>query len=352
MHAPHTVVVVGGGVSGLAAARFLASRTLARTLLLEAGPWLGGKVRTEWLAGLPLEAGPDGFLAEPATVALCEELGLHPCLEWSVTSRAWFWEDGGLRLLQPEDTRGGEQVPPRLLTVRGGLERLVKALAAGLDGVEVRRRTTVTSVECRNGRLVALLATGDAIPADRVVLAVPAPAAAELLAGLRPGSAAALRRIRYRDLAVVNLIYPGRPWPLAGSGFLAAERPGRLISGCTWLSAKWPHLAAGDVTAIRVTAGGRGAADWRSMSDSTLVAAVNRELHQVLGPGPDPSDARVTRWTGAVADPRTLDRGLVRRAQEDAREAGVLLAAGGYLGGGLASCIADARLVAEQAVTR
>jgi protoporphyrinogen oxidase len=347
---PPTVVVVGGGVSGLATARFLASRTPARTVLLEAGPWLGGKVRTDWLAGLPLEAGPDGFLAEPAALALCVELGLGPSLVPSATSRAFFWDEDGLGPLRPEDTRGGEPVPSRLLAINGGLERLVKALAAGLEGVAMRRRTTVTGVErAADGRLLAMLGAGGAVPADRVVLAVPARAAVELLAAFLPGVAAALRPIRYLDLAVVNLVYPGRPWSLDGSGFLAAERPGRTISGCTWLSAKWPHLSADRLTAIRVTTGGRGGSSWRSMSDDALIAAVNRELAQVLGPAPPPSHARVVRWSGAIADPRCLDRDLIRGAQAEAREAGVLLAAGGYLGGGLASCIADAELAAESA---
>jgi protoporphyrinogen oxidase len=344
------VAVIGAGVSGLAAGWYLSRRGSARAMLLEASPRPGGKVRTLRLAGLPVEAGPDGFLAEPAAIALCEAVGLGGALVASSTSEAQLWEDRGLRPLQAEDMPRAQGAPPRLLSIRGGMERLVGALHWSLGAAGVRLCVRAAGVDrAAGGRFLVRVEGRAAIRAHRVVLAVPAPAAAELLSPLLPDVAAALRRVRYRDLAVINLVYPGRPWTLRGSGLLAREEPGRLISGCTWLSSKWPHLAAGDLTAVRVTVGGHDGSDWGAMPDAELIAGVRRELAQILGPGPEPAVARVARWPGAVADPRRLDRDLVRSAQRAAAEAGVLLAAGGYLGGGVASCIADAELAAEAA---
>lgn len=72
------VLVVGGGISGLAAAYRL--RQAGReVLLLEAAPHLGGKARTERREGHLLEQGPNGWLADRAEVTrLAEELGLGP----------------------------------------------------------------------------------------------------------------------------------------------------------------------------------------------------------------------------------------------------------------------------------
>ncbi|MGH9062896.1 MAG: FAD-dependent oxidoreductase, partial [Acidimicrobiales bacterium] len=72
------VAVVGGGITGLAAALALAGAGEApRVVLLEAGERLGGKICTEDQDGLPVEAGPDAFLARvPHAVDLCQELGL------------------------------------------------------------------------------------------------------------------------------------------------------------------------------------------------------------------------------------------------------------------------------------
>jgi oxygen-dependent protoporphyrinogen oxidase len=73
--------VIGGGVTGLAAAYTLARARQAGApvaeILIEANPWLGGVVRTETVDGFVIEAGPDSFLAEkPQAAAMARELGL------------------------------------------------------------------------------------------------------------------------------------------------------------------------------------------------------------------------------------------------------------------------------------
>jgi oxygen-dependent protoporphyrinogen oxidase len=72
------VVVVGGGIAGLAAARRL--ETLlpeAEVVLVEQEPRLGGKLLTERVDGFLVEGAPDSFLSRKERgVQLCEELGL------------------------------------------------------------------------------------------------------------------------------------------------------------------------------------------------------------------------------------------------------------------------------------
>jgi oxygen-dependent protoporphyrinogen oxidase len=70
------VVVVGGGISGLATAYYLAQAGVEATLV-EARPRLGGVIRTEQVEGCTLEAGPDSFLSiKPAALDLIRELGM------------------------------------------------------------------------------------------------------------------------------------------------------------------------------------------------------------------------------------------------------------------------------------
>jgi protoporphyrinogen/coproporphyrinogen III oxidase len=72
------VVIVGGGIAGLAAALELARRGTPY-LLLEATDRLGGVIRTESRDGYLIEGGPDSILAQkPDGIALCQELGLGP----------------------------------------------------------------------------------------------------------------------------------------------------------------------------------------------------------------------------------------------------------------------------------
>jgi oxygen-dependent protoporphyrinogen oxidase len=72
------VVVVGGGIAGLAAARRLESLAAdVEVLLVERDDVVGGKVRTEQVDRLVVEAAPDSFLSRKERgVGLCEELGL------------------------------------------------------------------------------------------------------------------------------------------------------------------------------------------------------------------------------------------------------------------------------------
>jgi oxygen-dependent protoporphyrinogen oxidase len=74
------VVVIGGGVSGLAAAYFLSQRGLA-PILLERGARTGGIIQTNQTPYGDLESGPDSFLAtKPAVAELARELGLSRLL--------------------------------------------------------------------------------------------------------------------------------------------------------------------------------------------------------------------------------------------------------------------------------
>ena len=73
------VVVIGGGISGLAAAEHLSRQEpQLRLTLLEASPRLGGHIRTEQRDGFVMEAGPDVLLAaKPAAIELAKRVGLE-----------------------------------------------------------------------------------------------------------------------------------------------------------------------------------------------------------------------------------------------------------------------------------
>jgi protoporphyrinogen/coproporphyrinogen III oxidase len=125
------VAVVGGGITGLATARFLRQAGLAVTVV-EAGERLGGKIRTLELDGVPVEAGPDTFLARvPWAVDLCRELGLGDDLVAPATSKAWLWICGRLPPLPDRHVLG---VPTALLPlVRSGVLSPAGVARAALD---------------------------------------------------------------------------------------------------------------------------------------------------------------------------------------------------------------------------
>ena len=79
---PKHCVIIGGGISGLAAAHRLVELGRERNVpleitVLEAGPRFGGAIETRTQDGLLLEGGPDAFIAEkPWALSLCRRLGL------------------------------------------------------------------------------------------------------------------------------------------------------------------------------------------------------------------------------------------------------------------------------------
>src|SRR5215217_9084104 len=73
------VLIIGGGISGLAAAhRVLELNPSTRVTILEASSKLGGTIQTEQRDGFLLERGPDSFVSEkPHALALAKRLGLE-----------------------------------------------------------------------------------------------------------------------------------------------------------------------------------------------------------------------------------------------------------------------------------
>jgi protoporphyrinogen/coproporphyrinogen III oxidase len=70
------VVIVGGGISGLSAAYYLAKLGIG-VKLVERQPRLGGVIRTDGVHGCVLEAGPDSFISQkPWAFELIRSLGL------------------------------------------------------------------------------------------------------------------------------------------------------------------------------------------------------------------------------------------------------------------------------------
>lgn len=98
------IVVIGGGIAGLAAAHRIVELSQVRafdikTTLLEASPRLGGSIATERVGDFLVEAGPDSFITEkPWALKLCERIGLTPRLvsTQSAYQKIYIVHDGKL----------------------------------------------------------------------------------------------------------------------------------------------------------------------------------------------------------------------------------------------------------------
>ena len=94
------VVIVGGGIAGLATAYEL-NRHAVPFVLLESGPRVGGVIFSEQIDGYVVDGGPDALLIQkPEGIKLCEELGLGGLLVPTKLPRlAFIQRDGRLHAL-------------------------------------------------------------------------------------------------------------------------------------------------------------------------------------------------------------------------------------------------------------
>src|ERR1041384_1888946 len=95
------IVVIGGGITGLAAAhRVHELNPQIKVTVLEASDRLGGTIQTEHRDGFLLERGPDSFISEkPQALALAKRLGLESQIIQTNEKfrRSFIVRDGRLR---------------------------------------------------------------------------------------------------------------------------------------------------------------------------------------------------------------------------------------------------------------
>lgn len=155
-------VVVGGGISGLAAAWELVQHVPAASVtVLEATDRVGGKLRAGTVAGITVDVGAESLLARrPEAVELLDEVGLTHDVVHPATTAARVWSRGELHPLPPGTVLGVPADPSRL----AGLlteEEVARAAA------EVVTPAPTGTTDVAVGELVASR-LGDAV-ADRLV---------------------------------------------------------------------------------------------------------------------------------------------------------------------------------------
>jgi oxygen-dependent protoporphyrinogen oxidase len=462
------IIIIGGGISGLATAWLLRSKARAagkelEITLLGKEEHPGGKIRSIKAEGYTCEWGPNGFLdSKPQTLDLCRKLGVEDNLHRSndnarkrfifsggelhqlpdgapafLKSRLISWP-GKLRLaMEPtpfiapppagvDETLaafgrrrlGGEALDkliapmvsgifagdpetmslvscfPRiaelereyggliramimlakkkkrdqaagkvvssaagpggvLTSFREGIQYLADAMATSLGDL-VKPGIAVTSVE-KGADLPYLVkcSDGSEYGADQVIIASPAFAAAEMLAGLDDGIAATLRRIPYASMTVICFGYSrgqiGRS--LDGFGYLIPKKEGLNTLGTLWDSSMFENRAPEGKVLLRSMMGGACFPDYVMLSDDEVVSRVRKDLQLTMGIDAAPEFVRIFRHPQAIPQ-YTVGHSDRLQALEQALKAhpGLILTGNSYLGIGLNDCVAAAERAADEAL--
>jgi protoporphyrinogen oxidase len=347
------IAVVGGGITGLAAAWEL-TRGGAEAVVLEGQRRVGGVIVTERRDGFVVEGGPDGVLAaEPELQQLADELGIAGRLVDQLTRGSFVWTGRGLEPL-PEGRAAAllgingiapEDVSRGFRSFASGMADLIEALAARL-GPALQYADGVTSVvRSRSGYRIALTG-GSVVEADGVILAIPAWVAAHLLAGLDVPLSRELDDVVYYPSLTVSLAYRREqaPGTLEGTGFVAGPGSGGAVRACTFASQKYPGRAPEGSLLLRA---------FLTPGDGDAGALAHAELTQILGLSGAPLWARAFSWE------RGLPRYTPRHSQQIAalrryltRLPPVAIAGAGVDGAGVSACVRSGREAARTVLGR
>ncbi|MFJ8942189.1 protoporphyrinogen oxidase [Streptomyces sp. NPDC102395] len=255
-----------------------------------------------------------------------------------------------------------QQTGPVFMGIEGGVGSLPLAVA---ESVRARGGEIVTGAPVTELRRTSAPAEGAGAPrwrvvagdrvlhADAVIVAVPAPAAAALLAAESPGAAAELRAVEYASMALITLAYRRSEAAALpeGSGFLVPPVDGRTIKASTFASQKWGWIADQDpdVVVLRTSVGRHGETAILDRSDADLVAVSRGDLEAATGLAAAPVETRVTRWTDGLPQYPVGHHARVARVRDHvAKLPGLAVCGAQYDGVGIPACVASAHAAVDQ----
>lgn len=240
---------------------------------------------------------------------------------------------------------------------RHGMRQLLDAMAAALPPGALRLNTPVKAIEPGDMAGTWKVTAGDepAAEFDAVIVAVPAPRAAELLGAVAPAAAAELGGIEYAGAAIVVAAYEKRQFARAieGFGFVVPEIERRELLAASYASRKFPGRAPDDQVLIRAFFGGAKRPDQLTWSDARLTETMDRELGELLGLSGQARFVIVQRWPGSM--PQYLLGHVERVARIRQGMAGLAtlaLAGNAYDGVGVPQCIRSGEQAAEAVLGR
>ncbi|GAA3294250.1 protoporphyrinogen oxidase [Streptomyces cinereospinus] len=251
-------------------------------------------------------------------------------------------------------TPAAAQTGPVFMGIEGGVGSLPRAVAESVTarGAEIVTGARVTELR-RTGPAGWRVVAGDRVlHADAVIVAVPAPAAAELLRAEVPAAAAELAAVEYASMALVTVACRRSEARLPeGSGFLVPPVDGRTIKAATFASRKWGWIAADDpdLVVLRTSVGRYGETEILRRDDADLVAASRRDLAAATGLDAAPVATRVTRWDAGLPQYPVGHHARVARVRAHVGGLPGLAVCGAvYDGVGIPACVASAYAAVDQ----
>ncbi len=239
-----------------------------------------------------------------------------------------------------------------LTSFREGIQYLSDAIKDSLGSI-VRPGIAVTAIEKVGSGYLVKCSDGSEQQADLVIVASPAFAAADMLAGLDAGISGVLKQIPYASMTVICFGYDRDriAHPLDGFGYLIPKKEGRSTLGTLWDSSMFENRAPDGKVLLRSMMGGACFPEYVKLSDDEVTARVRQDLKATMNIDAEPSFVRIFRHPQAIPQ-YTVGHGKRLDALDELlkQHPGLILTGNSYRGIGLNDCVAAAQRAADEAL--
>jgi len=243
---------------------------------------------------------------------------------------------------------GTKKEGKKVFSVRNGLECLIEKTVESLSAYHLCLDSSVSAVEKRKDGWRLTLKDGGSLMADSVILAMPAPEAARLLAGYSGSLARKLSQIRYDLVMTLAMIFPaqGLPEELLGTGFVVPA-PGSV----------WPFSSlkligkdeSGEWVRMKAFISGVFQKEMFPKIDGDVTAAILNTIKKEWRI-PDPVWTSLERYREAIPQyAPDYQRKIGALNDEVSRHPGLFLTGNGYGGFGISECVRSAFMTARHA---
>ena len=292
------------------------------------------------------------YAADPDKLSLTSTMPRFKEMEKSQRSVVWaMWSEQRRRARKREGGSGARW--SLFVTLAGGMQEMVDAIAQRLPHGSARLKTAVTSTfpSVDKQRWQLTTDTGEIVEADGIILATPAFHTAQILALAAPQAAKDLSNIAYASSATISLAYRDRDFPrtLDSFGFVVPAIEARKLMACTFSSLKYPGRAPEGHVLLRVFVGGSVQPDFLDGNDRTVERNVRAELASLLGVDAEPLLVRLQRHPNSMPQYHVGHQARIQRVESAlGKHPNLALAGSAYHGVGIADCVRSGEQAAEK----
>jgi len=239
-----------------------------------------------------------------------------------------------------------------IYTFKSGLAELPEHLEKAL-GARMAFGAVVSFIERVNDRYEVTLTAGSQVLADRVILATPAYATAQMLERISVKASGLLAQVRYAPIATLHLGFDNSQFPKLpqGFGFLVPSGEKKHFLGCIYSSSMFAARAPEGHTLLTVMIGGSRQPELTSLDAEALTERVLPDLGKLLSITGDPRFIHLHSWNRAIPQYELGYDAILDAVNEIEQSNPGLHLIGSYRGGvSVGDCIRNATELAQKLV--